>query len=251
MLTAVIEYEHRGFDPPPDLLAWDILASVQHAAGVTISHAKRYLAEIRTELEEAGLTRTGIAKQAGTCGRYSPLWCEVWRGEKEEGEMSPLSPKAQKARQESAGKTRHLWAKANAQRAQAMKPHETRLARLAASAEQKYPELNGRATKAAELVRRGHVQHNGGARFSVCSQDGSKIYLIDTERRRCTCYDHKSDNAPRINNAPMCKHRAAALMYLKIQAPAAKAALDPQREMRLVEAQVAAANAGHNVALIL
>lgn len=237
MAVAVIEYEHKSFDPPPDLLAWDIIATVQHAAGVAISHAERYLAEIRTELEEAGLARTGIAKKAQAGGRYSPVWREVWRGE-EEKQMSDLSPEAQKARRESAGKTRHYWAKANAARAQAMKPHEARLAHLAAAAEKRYPELNGRATKAAELVRRGHVQHNEGARFSVCAQDGGEIYLVDTERRRCTCYDHSSGQAPRINDAPMCKHRAACLMWFKIQAP------DPARihaEQKRIEALQAGA----------
>lgn len=140
--------------------------------------------------------------------------------QKEEQQMSELSPRAQKARRESAGKTRHYWAKANAARARAMKPHEARIASLAAAAERKYPELNGRATKAAELVRRGHVaRQERSARFSVCSQEGDEIYLVDTERRRCTCYDHKSGNAPRINGAPMCKHRAACLMWLKLQEP--------------------------------
>lgn len=160
---------------------------------------------------------------------------------KEEKEMSDLSPQAQKARRESAGKTRRNWARANAARARAMKPHEARLIRLATAAEKRYPELNGRAQKAAELVRRGHVQHNEGARFSVCSQDGDEIYLVDTERRRCTCYDHKSGQAPRINDAPMCKHRAACLMWLKVQAP------DPARlraEEKQFQATLAAQRAG-------
>ena len=217
MAVAVIEYEYRGFDPPPDLLGWDILATVQHAAGLAISHAERYLAEIRTELEEAGLSRAGIAKQAGSCGRYSPIWREVWRGE--EKEMEQRDDEKHYQQQASAGKTRLYWQRANAKRARAMKPHEARIARLAAAAEKRYPELNGRATKAAELLRRGHVAPQGGARFSVCSQDGSDVYLVQTERRTCTCYDFKHANAPEINGAPMCKHRAACLMYLKLQAP--------------------------------
>lgn len=216
--TAVIEYEWKGYGPPNDRHAWDIQATVSEFEGVAINFTRGLLADIRTALEQAGMEKHGtspIRKYAG--GRWFPEWREVWRMEEEE--MSELSPRAQKARQQSAGKTRHYWAKANAQRAQAMKPYEARIARLAANAERKYPELEGRSTRAAELLRRGHVQHNGGARFSVCSQDGDEIYLVHTERRTCTCYDFKQGNAPKINGAPMCKHRAACLMWLKLQAP--------------------------------
>lgn len=145
-------------------------------------------------------------------------------------------------RQASAGKTRLYWRRSNAKRARAMKPHEKRLALLAANAEKRYPELAGRATKAAELVRRGHVARSGSsASFSVCSSDGSEIYLINTERRECTCYDFKQGNAPQINGAPMCKHRAACLMYLKLQAP------DPgkiNQQQRQLDNQMKAMQAG-------
>jgi len=216
--TAVIEYEWKGYGPPNDRHAWDIQATVSEFQGVAIAMTRGLLADIRTALEEAGLEKHGtspIRKYAR--GRWFPEWREVWRMEEEE--MSELSPRAQKARRASANRQARQWRQANAKRAQAMKPYEARIARLAANAEKKYPELAGRSTRAAELLRRGHVQHNEGARFSVMSQDGDQIYLVDTERRRCTCYDFKQGNAPRINGAPMCKHRAAALMWLKLQAP--------------------------------
>lgn len=235
MAVAVIEYEWKGYKPPNDSHAWSVQATISEFQGVAIALTRGLLADIRTALEQAGMEKHGTAPiRKYAAGRWFPQWREVWRGEEE---MSELSPRAQKARQESAGRTRRYWQQANAKRAQAMKPYEARLARLAANAEAKYPELNGRSTKAAELVRRGHVQHNEGARFSVCSQDGDEIYLVQTERRTCTCYDYKARNAPEINGAPMCKHRAAALMWLKLQPP------DPARIHR-EEKRIAALQAG-------
>jgi hypothetical protein len=242
--TAVVEYEWKGYEPPDDLTAWDqmVEARITHAAGIIISTGWKLLSDLRQELEEAGLTREGVCtadRRSGAGSRWLPRWREVWK--REEETMSELSPRAQKARQESAGRQARQWRQANAARARAMKPHEARIARLAANAEKKYPELNGRATNAAELVRHGHVQHNGGARFSVHSQHGSEIHLVNTERRTCTCDDFKgtypNNKPPVINGAPMCKHRAACLMYLKLQAP------DPAR-IHAEEKRIAALQAG-------
>jgi hypothetical protein len=241
--TAVIEYEWKGYGPPNDSHAWDIQATVSEFQGVALTFTRGLLADIRTALEQAGLEKHGTApirKWAG--GRWFPQWREVWRMEET---MSELSPEAQKAQRASANRQARRWRQANARRARAMKPHEARIARLAANAERKYPELNGRATNAAELVRHGHVQHNGGARFSVHSQHGSEIHLINTERRTCTCDDFRgtypNNKPPVINGAPMCKHRAACLMYLKLQAP------DPGRisqQQRQLDATLAAQRAG-------
>lgn len=197
----------------------------------SFSQAVRWL--MQSAFEPAGFT--WMSKAGPGYRRRKCIYRKIEKGERE---MS-LSPEAEKARRESAGKTRHYWAEANAARARAMKPHEAQIARLAASAEAKYPELAGRATKAAELVRLGHVQHNEGARFSVCSQDGGEIYLVHTERRRCTCYDFKSGNAPKINGVPMCKHRIACLMLLKLQ----PAPPDPAR-IHAEEKRIAALQAG-------
>jgi len=240
-MKAVIEYQWKGYTPPSAAEAWDIQAQITHAAEVITSTGKQLLADLREELEEAGLRSVGacIADKYSQPGRgWFPRWREIWRKE----EMEQRDDERHYRRQASAAKTKRLWQQANAARAQALKPHEARLARLAAAAEKRYPELNGRATQAAELVRRGHVaQQERSARFSVCSQDGSEIYLVHTERRTCTCYDFKSGNAPMINNAPMCKHRAACLMWLKLQAP------DPGRlsqQRQQFEATTAAQRAG-------
>jgi hypothetical protein len=240
MTVAVIEYQWKGYTPPSDSQAWNIEAQVTHAEQVAVS-GKALLSNFRQALEDLGLRKAGafaVTKRSGASSRWLPKWREVWRMEET---MSELSPEAQKAQRASANRQARQWRQANARRARAMKPHEARIMRLAANAEKKYPELAGRSTRAAELLRRGHVQHNEGARFSVCSQDGDEIYLVDTERRTCTCYDYKQGNAPRINDAPMCKHRAACLMWLKLQAP------DPGRihqQQRQQDATLAAQRAG-------
>lgn len=242
MSTAVIEYQWKGYTPPDDSQAWSIEAQITHAAEVITSTGKKLLSDLREELEDLGLRKTGacIATKYSQPGRgWSPIWREIWGGEKE---MEMRDDEKHYRQQASAGRTSIYWQRANAKRARAMKPHEKRLALLAANAEQRYPELNGRATKAAELVRRGHVARDGSsARFSVCSSDGSEIYLVHTEERTCTCYDFKQGNAPEINDAPMCKHRAAALMLLKLQAP------DPGRisqQQKQFDATLAAQKAG-------
>lgn len=317
MAVAVIEYEHKGFDPPPDLLEWDIQATISHAAGLAIATGKRWLAEIRTELEEAGLARAGIAKAAKAGGRYLPIWRETWRTP-EAPPIDHLSPRARKAKREAAGRQsgynpklartstrlilqrpsrggrdyqndfagwvgrtlpafrfdakRNWWeaelsegnyeavisadtelnisdgaktwyAEQGKNRRKAKEEEmerEGRLLELARSAERKHPELSSRAMNAAEIVRAGLITHQGGSRFTVKSQSAEDTYHVDTERRSCTCADHRGiypSKAPTINGAPLCKHRAACLMWLKVQAP------DPAR-IHAQEKRIRALQAG-------
>lgn len=320
MATAVIEYEYRGYDPPPDLLAYDIQASISHAAGLAIATGKRWLAEIRTELEEAGLARAGIAKAAKAGGRYLPIWRETWRTP--EQAFDELSPRAQKAKHQAAGRQRgynptlartstrlilqrptrggrgyqndfagwvgrtlpafrfdpkrNRWeaelSEANYEAVMAADTElnisdgakawyveqgenrrkakeeemekESRLLELARQAEAKHPEFSSRAINAAEIVRAGLITHQGSSRFVVKSQSDNSEYQVDTERRSCTCADYRGlykHKAPTINGSPLCKHRLAVLMLLKLQAP------DPARirqQQRQLDATTAAQRAG-------
>lgn len=101
--TAVIEYQYRGYVPPHDEEAWDIEAAITHAAGIVLETGARILADLRTELKEAGLRKIG----ANITNRYSnparpsqlfPQWREVWKHKDvvAASHNSQLSPRAQK-----------------------------------------------------------------------------------------------------------------------------------------------------------
>jgi len=219
--VAVIEYEYKGYDPPPDCIAYDIQASVVHAAGVIHSTGRRWLAELRTELEEAGLARAGIAKPSQAGGRYLPTWREVWRGDDEEAaDVGAIreSPSPDVA-----------------------KPPEDRLLALARRALAKFPELTTRAMNAAEIARAGLIRLDGHAtRFIVRSQSGDDEYHVDTEARSCTCYDWHHQ-APVVCDGPMCKHRLACLMLVQLRQPVT--APDPAR-IHAEEKRIQALQAG-------
>jgi hypothetical protein len=245
MSVAVIEYQFTGYTPPSDSQAWDIEAQITHAERVAIS-GKALLSELRQALEEAGLRKAGACitnRRSGSTSRWLPKWREVWRHKDivSLNHQQPLSPRAQKARQESAARTRLYQSR----KGEDMGKYDERLRELASKAQAKHPELKDRPRLAAELVRRGHVEHQGGSRFTVKSQgDDGKKYHVDTEARTCTCADHRGlykHKAPTINGAPLCKHRIACLMLAKLQE--VEAAPDPARIHR-EEKRIAALQAG-------
>lgn len=235
--TAVIEYQLKSYSAPPlndDAWTWNIEAQITHAAGVIVSRGKLFLAEIRQELEEAGLKLAGEAKpcQKYSDGRFLPTWREVWRTP--ERAQSQLSPRAQKAQRESAARTRLYQSRMEDK----MGKYDHQVKDLATRASQQHPDLGERPEKAAELVRHGHVIHKSGSRFTVTSQDGNREYFVDTEARTCTCRDYKW--APTVCKAPMCKHRLAALMVIKLDAHTSLA----QPQAQGARTAIAAAKAG-------
>lgn len=127
-----------------------------------------------------------------------------------------------------------------------MGKHDDQLLALARHAEKKFPALTTRPLNAAELVRAGKVTQVSCDLFEVQSQTGEDTYAVDLDARSCTCYDY-SHNAPMVCDGPMCKHRMAALLWLKVNepqtAPAAPAAPDPGKIHRQ-EKRLAALQAG-------
>jgi len=64
--------------------------------------------------------------------------------------------------------------------------------------------LNGRQDRALKLALNGHVVHKSGRIFSVRSEDGQHSYLVDLDKRFCTCPDSRKGQ--------VCKHRLAAYL---------------------------------------
>jgi hypothetical protein len=64
--------------------------------------------------------------------------------------------------------------------------------------------LNGRQEKALKLALNGHVTRKAEHIYSVRSENGDRFYLVDLERKFCTCPDSEKGNA--------CKHRLAAYL---------------------------------------
>ena len=215
--TAIIEYQWKGYISPGEGQAWDIEATVTHMAGIVISTGKELLADLRTELEEAGLRKAGasiITKYSNPArpGQWLPRWREVWQHKDKVAASynNQLSPHARKTRQQSAARTRLYQSR---QKEERMKD-DARLMELASKASQRFPELRGRPVNAAELVRAGKVKRISTTTFRVESQDGEKLYTVDIHRRTCNCYDAQN-NKPR-----WCKHHLAALMKVKLGQPA-------------------------------
>lgn len=61
--------------------------------------------------------------------------------------------------------------------------------------------LNGRQDRALKLALGGHVTHKSARIFSVQSEEGNHVYLVDLTRGYCTCPDSQ--------NGAICKHRIA------------------------------------------
>jgi hypothetical protein len=64
--------------------------------------------------------------------------------------------------------------------------------------------LNGRQEKALQLALQGHVTHKAARIYSVRSQDSRHHYLVDLDRKFCTCPDSRKGH--------LCKHRLAAYL---------------------------------------
>ena len=64
--------------------------------------------------------------------------------------------------------------------------------------------LNGRQERALKLALNGYVTHKSGRIFSVRSEDGQHSYLVDLDKRFCTCPDSQKGQ--------VCKHRLAAYL---------------------------------------
>jgi hypothetical protein len=82
--------------------------------------------------------------------------------------------------------------------------------------------LNGRQEKALKLALNGHVTRKAEHIYSVRSENGDHFYLVDLERKFCTCPDSEKGNA--------CKHRLAAYLIeqgLKAAKDAPAQAVEP------------------------
>jgi hypothetical protein len=77
--------------------------------------------------------------------------------------------------------------------------------------------LNGRQERALKLALGGHVTHKSARIFSVQSEEGDHVYLVDLTRGYCTCPDSQK--------GAICKHRIAA--YLVEQSMQATAQTSP------------------------
>ena len=64
--------------------------------------------------------------------------------------------------------------------------------------------LNGRQEKALQLALNGHVTYKAARVYSVRSEDGVHHYLVDLDRKFCTCPDSRRGYT--------CKHRLAAYL---------------------------------------
>jgi hypothetical protein len=64
--------------------------------------------------------------------------------------------------------------------------------------------LNGREERGLKLALGGHVNHKSHRIFSVRSENNQHAYLVDLERKTCTC--------PDCQKGHICKHRIAAYL---------------------------------------
>ena len=64
--------------------------------------------------------------------------------------------------------------------------------------------LNGRQERALQLALGGHVTHKANRIFSVRSQSGQHTYMVNLDRKYCTCPDSRKGH--------LCKHRLAAYL---------------------------------------
>jgi hypothetical protein len=141
------------------------------------------------------------------------------------------------------------------------KPPETKLVKLVHKVIDRWPDLETRAYRAAELVRRGRVTRSADGSFNVKSQSNPRgSYRVDSEAGTCTCPDYPK--APQVNGRPMCKHRMAVLMLLKLEearipaeetqapSPPTPHSITPQRKAQLQDLQHQAALAGQPMVLV-
>jgi len=64
--------------------------------------------------------------------------------------------------------------------------------------------LNGREERGLKLALEGHVKHTSQRIFSVRSENNQHAYLVDLDRKTCTC--------PDCQKGHICKHRIAAYL---------------------------------------
>jgi hypothetical protein len=64
--------------------------------------------------------------------------------------------------------------------------------------------LNGREERGLKLALGGHVNHKSHRIFSVRSENNQHAYLVDLDRKTCTC--------PDCQKGHICKHRIAAYL---------------------------------------
>jgi len=139
------------------------------------------------------------------------------------------------------------------------KPDEDKLVQLVHKAIGHHPDLETRVYRAAELVRRGHLLWTRDG-WQVKSQSNPRgSYRVDPEAGTCTCPDWPK--APEVSGRPMCKHRIAVLMWLKLNeeeveraetpatSPKQAHSTTPQRKAQLQGIQHRAGMAGYPVLL--
>ena len=81
------------------------------------------------------------------------------------------------------------------------------------------PGVGARAVKAAELVVTGAIRRlpdavNGDDRWAVDGTEGG-AYTVSIRGESCDCADARH-GAPQYNGGPLCKHRLAAMMVLRL-----------------------------------
>lgn len=138
------------------------------------------------------------------------------------------------------------------------KPAESKLVGLVHKAISRHPDLETRAYRAAELVRRDHLLKTRDG-WEVKSQSNPRgNYRVDLEAGTCTCPDFPK--APEVSGRPMCKHRMAVLMWLQLieedarvetpaPSPQQSNSITPQRKAQLQDLQTQACLAGQPVVL--
>jgi hypothetical protein len=107
--TVVIDYTFRGYTQPDDVEAMVIECSVTHSDAL-LGGLRGDLAQVRAALDDAGYERQPETApiERYQAGRWCPTWREVWAREVRLVGGN-LSPEAEKAQREAAGRMRGWW----------------------------------------------------------------------------------------------------------------------------------------------
>lgn len=203
-MHVVVEYPWKAYGPPADW--WDATkvseCRVTHVDGA-LQVEGQTLAEIRDVLENAGFAQQELVQPVKThrARRWEPTWREVWarREEIEENvSMSWLSPEAEKAQREAAGRRRGWWPwlQRTESKAIVQRPWLGGRRRQRAFADWMRANLpaftfdtrrNYWAAPLEELARAYEVLSPDGVNVS----DGARAYLERHERDRALPVDHR------------------------------------------------------------
>jgi hypothetical protein len=107
--TVVIEYTFKGYTQPNGLEAMAIECKVTHSDAL-IQGLGGDLAQVRAALDDASYERQPETApiERYQAGRWCPTWREVWAREVRLGGGN-LSPEAEKAQRDAAGRMRGWW----------------------------------------------------------------------------------------------------------------------------------------------